>query len=116
MEQGGLFCLTDNSNLESQESRQMCKGEDTTGPGPQHTTPRSTTYIICYLNSILQASSPAKPRGTGQCWAAKESLVTTKKKKTEARAEMPRRDFCCYLPWSMIQLSSKIIFPLKTSI
>lgn len=38
MEQGGLFCLTDNSNLESQESRQMCKGEDTTGPGPQHTT------------------------------------------------------------------------------
>jgi len=85
MEQGGLFCLTDNSNLESQESRQMCKGEDTTGPGPQHTTPRSTTYIICYLNSILQASSPAKPRGTGQCWAAKESLATTKKKKKKKK-------------------------------
>lgn len=55
----------------------MCKAEDTTGPGPRHTTPGSTTYIIFYVNGTDLASSHAGDRGTGQCWA-KEFLMTKK--------------------------------------
>lgn len=44
----------------------MCKGEDTTGPGPQHTTPGSSTCILCEWHYITE-----RARGTGQYWAVK---------------------------------------------
>lgn len=65
MEQAEWFCTTEEQARVSRVQK-MCKGEDTTGPGPQPTTPGSSTCIPCEWHCLH-----GRDRGPGQYWAVK---------------------------------------------
>ena len=106
MEHAEWFCVTENRKQGSQGCRQTCKGEDTTGPGPQRTTPGCTTYTISYVNGNAQMQ---EPEGLG---SAGQLKIPNEREEFEARAGgMSRWDFCSYLLWGTVPSVGNVAQP-----